>query len=96
MQTDIYRFFKMPDWYIYLPQGAALDTLPDTLRTRFGRGELVLSLDLAAREKLARANINEVEQKLADQGYFVQAPPNERLQAQALNAMAAAKDKQFD
>lgn len=55
-----------------------------------------MHLDLNAREKLAQADITQVKAKLAEQGYYVQAPPADVLAQQALAKAKALQDKKYD
>ncbi len=74
----------------------SLAVLPKALRQSLGEGKLLMHLDLAAKEKLARVDINEVRSKLESQGYFVQSPPADVLTARAQSSMKAAQDKKYD
>jgi hypothetical protein len=42
----------------------------------FGELELVMELDLGSRTKLANADLEEVKHLLAEQGYYLQMPPD--------------------
>lgn len=106
MHCDIYKFTKNDDWYVYIARPDYpndtnqikdwLGVLPKELRQKLGLGQFVMHLDLASREKLARADICDVRQKLAEQGYYVQAPPADILAAQALTKAKALQDKKYD
>ncbi len=106
MHCDIYKFPKNDDWYVYIarpdyPNDTSqikdwLGVLPKELRQKLGLGQFVMHLDLTSREKLARADICDVRQKLAEQGYYVQAPPADILAAQALAKAKALQDKKYD
>lgn len=106
MHCDIYKFPKNDDWYVYIARPDYpndtnqikdwLGVLPKELRQKLGLGQFVMHLDLASREKLARADICDVCQKLAEQGYYVQAPPADILAAQALAKAKALQDKKYD
>ncbi|OOR89903.1 hypothetical protein B0181_05680 [Moraxella caviae] len=106
MHCDIYKFPKNEDWYVYIARpDYPNDTdelkdwfavLPSEIRAKLGLGQFVMHLDLASKEKLARADIEEVKAKLATQGYYVQAPPADILAAQALAKAKALQDKKYD
>ncbi|MDO4895577.1 YcgL domain-containing protein [Moraxella sp.] len=106
MHCDVYKFPKNEDWYVYIARPNYPDdtdtltdwlgVLPSPLRAKLGLGQFVMHLDLASRDKLARADINEVRAKLAEQGYYVQAPPADILAAQALAKAKEAQDKKYD
>lgn len=55
-----------------------------------------MHLDLSERDRLAQADIHQVKARLAEQGYYVQAPPAEMLAAQALNKAKELQDKPLD
>lgn len=106
MHCDVYKFPKSPDWYVYIARPNYPDdtdtltdwlgVLPSELRGKLGLGSFVMHLDLSARDKLAQADIGTVKAKLAEQGYYVQAPPADVLAAQALNKAKALQDKPLD
>lgn len=106
MHCDVYKFPKNEDWYVYIARPNYpndtdtltdwLGVLPSPLRAKLGLGQFVMHLDLASRDKLARADINEVRAKLTEQGYYVQAPPADILAAQALAKAKEAQDKKYD
>lgn len=106
MHCDVYKFAKSPDWYVYIarpnyPNDTEvltdwLGVLPSELRAKLGLGTFVMHLDLSTRDKLAQADINAVKVKLAEQGYYVQAPPADVLAAQALAKAKALQDKKYD
>ncbi|MDO5652319.1 MAG: YcgL domain-containing protein [Moraxella sp.] len=105
MHCDVYKF-KLEDWYVYIARPNYpndtdeirdwLGVLPAEIRKKLGLGTFVMHLDLSQKDKLARANIDDVRAKLATQGYYVQAPPADILAAQALSRAKAAQDKQYD
>lgn len=106
MHCDVYKFPKSPDWYAFIARPDYPDdvdtlkdwlgVLPGPLRAKLGLGQFVMHLDLSARQKLAQADIDTVKAKLAQQGYYIQAPPSERLTAHALNHAKALQDKRLD
>lgn len=106
MHCDVYKFAKNEDWYVYIARPDYpndtdeirdwLGVLPVDIRKKLGLGTFVMHLDLSTRDKLARADINEVKAKLAEQGYYVQAPPADILAAQAMAKAKALQDKKYD
>ncbi|MDO4699140.1 MAG: YcgL domain-containing protein [Moraxella sp.] len=106
MHCDVYKFAKSPDWYVYIARPNYPDdvneltdwlgVLPSELRGKLGLGSFVMHLDLSARDKLAQADIETVKAKLAEQGYYVQAPPADVLAAQALAKVQALQDNQYN
>ncbi len=71
----IYRSNKQDEMYLYLAKKDQFDELPAALRQRFGTPEWVMELDLSTRDKLARANIDNVKKALREQGFYLQVPP---------------------
>lgn len=106
MHCDIYKFPKNEGWYAYIARPDYpndtdeirdwLGVLPSELRAKLGLGQFVMHLDLSVRDKLAQADIATVKTKLAEQGYYVQAPPAEILMQQALNKAKEEQDKKWD
>lgn len=106
MHCDVYKFPKSPDWYVYIARPDYpndtdgikdwLGVLPSELRAKLGLGTFVMHLDLSARDKLAQADIKMVKTKLAEQGYYVQAPPADVLAQQALAKAKALQDNKYD
>ena len=77
MKTWIYKGDRKADTYLYVTAQDDFTRVPDTLVQLLGEMSLILEVDLSAREKLARADIEQVRSCLADQGYYLQMPPNE-------------------
>ncbi len=75
MNCWIYRSNKQDEMYLYLATRDQFEKVPEALLKRFGTPELVMEVDLASREKLARADISKVKQALAEQGFYLQVPP---------------------
>jgi len=75
MQCWIYRSNKQDEMYLYLAVRDQFERVPEALLTRFGKPELVMDVDLASRDKLARADITKVKQALIEQGFYLQVPP---------------------
>ncbi len=106
MHCDVYKFPKNDGWYVYIarpnyPNDTEtltdwLGVLPAAVRAKLGMGQFVMHLDLSERDKLAQADIHQVKARLAEQGYYVQAPPADMLAAQALNKAKELQDKPLD
>lgn len=84
MQCDVFKFSKKTGVYVYVKSTQSTDSdqltdvlsvLPDAVRNSLGLASFVMHLDLAERDKLAQADIKQVREKLSEQGYFVQWPP---------------------
>ncbi|OPH33655.1 YcgL domain-containing protein [Moraxella lacunata] len=106
MHCDVYKFPKSPDWYVYIARPDYPDdtdeirdwlgVLPSDIRAKLGLSQFVMHLDLSERTKLAQADIETVKARLAEQGYYVQAPPADVLAQQALARAKALQDKKYD
>ncbi|MBV7387739.1 YcgL domain-containing protein [Pasteurellaceae bacterium TAE3-ERU1] len=77
MQCAIYRACKKEGMYLYLRDKDDFDALPPLLLAQLGRLEFVMSLDLSSRDKLARADIEQVKTQLHEQGFYLQMPPKD-------------------
>ena len=105
MHVDIYKFSKKDDLYVYIARpDYPNDTdeikdwfavLPKDFRQALGRESFVMHLDLATTPKLARANKDDVLQKLQSQGYYVQMPPEDVLLRQAKMNLAEAQQNKW-
>ncbi len=106
MHCDIYKFARHDDLYVYIarpdyPNDTEelkdwLGVIPNDFRKTLGEGKFVLHLDLAVRENLARVDIVEVLEKLNEQGYFVQLPPQDVMRKQAEFRAKEMQDKIYD
>ena len=93
MHCDIYKFLKHDDMYIYIARPDYpndtdeikdwLGVLPKDFRAGLGHSKFVMHLDLGTTPTLARVDKEEVLEKLASQGYFVQLPPQDVMRRQA-------------
>jgi uncharacterized protein YcgL (UPF0745 family) len=72
----VYRSGKRDDTYLYVAHGRDFDDLPDTLRQAFGEPQFVMHLQLGPERRLARVEVEQVLAALAEQGYFLQLPPD--------------------
>lgn len=106
MHCDVYKFPKSLDWYVYIARPDYPDDtdeirdwlgmLPSDIRAKLGLSQFVMHLDLSERTKLAQADIETVKARLAEQGYYVQAPSADVLAQQALARAKALQDKKYD
>ena len=71
----IYRSSKQDEMYLYLPEKDGFEHLPEALMSRFGTPSLVMELELHAERRLARADADEVRKNLAENGFYLQMPP---------------------
>ena len=77
MKTWIYKGSLKADTYLYVERENDFSRVPKIVLDLLGSLELVMDIDLAKREKLARAEITEVIHKLMEQGFFLQLPPGD-------------------
>jgi len=71
----IYRSSKRDEAYLYIAKKSRFDSLPEDLRTLFGRPILVLDMLLTEDKKLARADAAKVLSEIASKGFYFQMPP---------------------
>ncbi|MCH9297669.1 YcgL domain-containing protein [Pantoea allii] len=71
----IYRSPVRDQTYLYVEKKDDFSRVPDALLKGFGKPQLAMVVNLAQRDKLANADINNVKQGLSDQGYYLQIPP---------------------
>lgn len=71
----IYRSKQKEGMYLYLPKRDEFEQIPETLRQMFGKPEFVMMFQLNGEKPLVRAKNEEVQQKLEEQGYYLQMPP---------------------
>ena len=82
VKCGVYRCARKADTYLYLKLGLKIEDLPEGLLTLLGDLDQFLILDLDEDSKLAQVSAADVIAALEEQGYFIQMPPAEELQAQ--------------
>ena len=75
MLTSVYRSKIKDQMYLYIAQKDDFSKVPEALLKVFGDPEFSMQLNLKKRDKLARADINEVKQALIEDGFYLQMPP---------------------
>lgn len=75
MLASVYRSTQKDEMYLYIPRKDDFSEVPKALMKVFGKPEFALQINLAKRDKLSRVDINEVRQKLIDEGFYLQMPP---------------------
>lgn len=79
MQCDIFKSSKKDEMYLYVlhheEQHQALEAVPAVVLQAFGRATFVMSLELHAERKLARANVLHVMESIKEKGFYIQMPP---------------------
>ncbi len=76
MQCYIYKSLKIDELYLYLTRKDDYSSVPENLLKSFGKLEFVMELELSPARKLARESSLKVMEKLHENGFFVQLPPN--------------------
>lgn len=71
----VYRSSRKQEMYLYLATEDGFEEVPQELLGRFGKPQLVLTLQLTESSKLARAEAAAVIAALRQQGYYLQLPP---------------------
>ena len=74
MKSVIYKAKKKQDSYLYVELEDDFSRVPETLLSILGTLEFVMSIELNADRKLARADVNQVMDDLKQQGFYLQMP----------------------
>ena len=74
---EIFRSPRKQEMYLYVDKARGLEDVPEPLLGQFGEPESVMTLLLTAERKLARANAQEVLEKIEAEGFYLQMPPTE-------------------
>ena len=77
----VYRCGRQDELYLYVRADIATDSLPAALLKKTGKLTKVMTLNLDARRKLARADAAKVVAALAKPGYYLQMPPEGHIRA---------------
>lgn len=75
MWCAVYKSRKRAETYLFVPGRDQFDQVPPALLSQFGSPEFVLVCNLAKRDKLGQANLDEVKRGLSEQGFYLQLPP---------------------
>ncbi|MCB1836355.1 MAG: YcgL domain-containing protein [Alcanivoracaceae bacterium] len=78
---SVYRSSKREEMYLYVQKDTDLAMLPEPLVKQFGQATLAMNLVLSATRKLARADVQKVMQQIEEQGFYLQMPPSETVDA---------------
>lgn len=81
MKCYIYRSSNKPDLYIYLAEEDNFDNVPKALFNSLGIVEFSMELELTSETKLAREDSAGVLKNLEENGFHVQLPANESVEA---------------
>ena len=76
----VYRSPRTEGMYLYVDHHEDLAKVPEALLARFGKPARAMTLVLSPDRKLSRADVAKVMQEIADNGFYLQLPPQpERL-----------------
>lgn len=71
----IYKSPRKDEMYLYLAEEEGFDPVPEALMERFGRPVFVMELELHEDRTLAREDVKQVMNNLAEVGFHLQMPP---------------------
>lgn len=87
--VSIYKTKRKEGMYLIVPKAKGVAALPEALMAQFGTPIHAYDLLLTPERTLARADVGQVLEKLASQGFYLQMPPPpEPWQIQAEQAPA--------
>lgn len=78
MKCAVYRSKRKEFTYLYLPVAADVSSVPEGLRKLIEPLERVMEFELTPERKLAQENTAAVMKQLAEQGWFLQMPREDR------------------
>ena len=81
MHCYIYRSARKLDTYLYLPSKDKLKSLPEGLDKLLGQLEFVMQLDLDQIKRLENAELAEVKLRLLEDGFYLQLPREQHIEA---------------
>ena len=76
MPCFVYRCANRAETFVYLREKDDFERIPESLRDGLGALSLVMQLDLDARDRLAREDIEVVRENLRRVGVHIQFPPD--------------------
>ena len=77
MLCAIYKSRKHLGMYLYVPNKDQFEDVPEILKEKFGKPELVTVLSLDKHEKLAGVDKQKLVAELEEKGFYLQLPPKE-------------------
>ena len=75
MWCAVYKSSRRQETYLYVERRDDFSKVPSFLLDQFGKPVFVLTIDLARRDHLALADIEEVRRSLSEKGFYLQLPP---------------------
>ena len=76
MLAHVYKSPQRADTYVYLAARDDFGRIPEPLRTRLGRLQFVLEVDLVPGRRLATEDPDVVRENLVTRGFHLQFPPS--------------------
>lgn len=81
MKSFIYRCSNKPDMYIYLAEEDKFEKVPKEIYNSLGNISFSMELDITPTLKLAKEDTNAVIANLKENGFHLQLPSDESLEA---------------
>lgn len=75
MLCAIYKSPKKDEMYLYVAKRDDFSSVPNELLAVFGKPQFVMLFNLSGEKSLARANKQEVLEKINREGFYLQLPP---------------------
>jgi uncharacterized protein YcgL (UPF0745 family) len=75
MYCKIFKGNKEQELYVFVPFDKGEDNIPEALKQKMGVISEVISLEISAEKKLARAKAAKVMEDIREKGFYVQLPP---------------------
>ncbi|MEW6992871.1 YcgL domain-containing protein [Colwelliaceae bacterium MEBiC 14330] len=94
MLCTIYKSARKAQTYLFINKRDDFSEVPEALMKTFGTPQLVTILNLAAKDKLAMADIDKVRTNLKEQGFYLQLPPPQEDLLKAHKAGMKAQKEQ--
>jgi uncharacterized protein len=79
VEVAVYRSTRRAETYLYLRAEGEFEELPEALLDHFGTGDAFLQFWLHENKKLAQAEPKKVLAALAEQGFYLQLPPDKDI-----------------
>lgn len=73
----IYRSLRKDGIYLFVLEEDQFDCIPESVMKYVGKLEKAMELDLYPERKLSRGQAKEVLEKLKEQGFYIQIPPQD-------------------
>ncbi len=80
LDVQVYRSRRVADMYLMVPAGDDLSEIPEALLQKFGVPEESFRFRLTPGRRLARVDPAQLRAALETQGYYLQLPPEVRVE----------------